>query len=396
MGKAQSITLLDEILEQPAAFETLAHQLPKQLGRLVAPEKKHRRVIAIAEGSSHHAIAIAAPFIELWTGLPVTLYNPQDLEQKIIIAYQNKADNLKDCLNIYRDAFFLFISQSGETRSLIAVYEKLKLVLKNRLTGILVTNQQQSTLASMLNSTLALNVGKEASIAATKTLTASVYTLLWWGTAMAESRDTLPPEVIKRIRTRLKHFNQGMAPLCKPAFLQAVETFSQTLIKVNHFILLSRGPLELILPEAGLKLIETSNNIAYTDNTESFKHGPKVMLSGVRDVHPNTVYFIPRQEDLANAVFEDMYSHFTAKDGSLAYKTNRLFVLTFENNPALPDDLKKHLKIKEENILTIPPTESQLESLFMGLMTFQLISYYLAEAKGEDPDNPNLTKAVTE
>ncbi len=394
--KQQAITLLDEILEQPDVLTGLNQRLTRQLNRSNLPQAKHQYLIAVAEGSSRHALKIAAPFIEEWTGLPLYIHNPQDIEQKINIARQHKAANLlEDCLTLYKKAFFIVVSQSGETRSLINVFEQINTEFKGKFSGILFTNKKNSTLGEVLENEIHLNVGDEYSIAATKTLTASVFALLRWGLHLAEDRQSLTPEAIKTIRGILKHIPSNLEPLSKKSFLKAVNQFSQTLIKVNHFILLSRGPLQLILPEAGLKLIETSSNIVYTDNTESFKHGPKVMLSGVRDVHPNTLYFIPRDDDLAEAVFKDMETHFVT-EGKLAYKTNRLFVVTFKNSPNVPEDLKKQLKIKDEQILTLTEADSLVESLFMGLMVFQLISNYLAQAKGDSPDNPNLSKAVTE
>lgn len=397
MAKAESITLLNEILEQPDVLAGLNSRLTKQFNKLPLPQKKHHYIIAVAEGSSRHAIKIAAPFIEEWTGLPLYVHNPQEIEQKIKIAQQHKAANLlNDCLSLYKNAFFITVSQSGETKSLLDVFNKLNTEVNGKFTGTLFTNKKNSSLESLLSNSVVLGVGEEHSIAATKTLTASVFTLLAWGLHLAEKLETLSKNAITNLKKILKKIPDSLIPLTQKAFLKNVEPFCQTLTTVNHFILLSRGPLQLVLQEAGLKLIETSSNIAYTDNTESFKHGPKVMLSGVRGVHPNTIYLIPRDEQLANLVFQDMESHFSNKGNRLAYKTNRLFIITFENNPAIPQELQNKLKLKDKHILTLSKADSLGASLFMSLFAFQLISYYVAKAKGEEPNNPNLSKAVTE
>ncbi|MBY0403560.1 MAG: hypothetical protein K2X66_06645, partial [Cyanobacteria bacterium] len=229
---------------------------------------------------------------------------------------------------------------------------------------------------------------------------ASLYLCLLWALQIANHTQRLSQKTFNRFQKELETVPQQLETLLKPQFLKRLQTFTQKLVEVNHFILLSKGPLSLILPEIGLKLTETSSNIVYTDNTESFKHGPKVILSGVNGVHPNTVYLIPTDIESAEILFKDIRSHFwPPSDGEShhppTYGSDRVFFVMFENSPSIPKELLKDLNISsEQNILKLPAVSTLIGSLFMGIVAFQLISYYLAETKGENPDNPMLEKAV--
>ncbi len=394
------VTLLHEIKDQPDLFRDVLARQEGELGIVVLPGDQVLRIIALAEGSSRHAIEIAAPFLEEWTGLPLYIHNPESLEEKFTIARLFEEDMAADSATIYRNAFFLVISQSGETASVIRALSGLEEILtEGGMAGITVTNNEGSTLARHFNNHLHIGAGEEKSIAATKTFTASILTLLTWGLYVGLKRGRLSEESYRKIRRQLGRIPDRIQALWDPARMEAIFRFTQRLVEVNHFVLLSKGPLTLVLPEAGLKLTETSSNIVYTDNSESFKHGPKVILSGVNGLHPNSIYVVPTDHKLAEALYKDIRSHFWidpfGPNEELAFEDDRVFFMTFENSPPVPLPIRTGLSVGAEMILNLP-SSSTVESLFVAIVAFQLISYYLAVIKGENPDNPTLTKAVTD
>jgi hypothetical protein len=107
------------------------------------------------------------------------------------------------------------------------------------------------------------------------------------------------------------------------------------------------------------------------------------------------LYLVPADlsETGAQQFFQDIHSHFyTGQEKT--FSTEGVFFTMFKNSPPIPDSLKQALRIQDSEILTLPASQG-IESLFLAIVAFQLLSYYLAVAKGEDPNNPALQKAVT-
>ncbi len=395
------ITLLNEIQEQAKLLRALLKQKEKRLASLPIPEKKHLRIIAIAEGSSKHALEIATPFLEEWIGLPIYVHDPESLEEKFTIArlYEDHLTE-KDSISIYKDAYFIVVSQSGKTASVLRILETLTQYLDEPLPILTITNNARSKLAQAYPHHLFIGAGPEKSIAATKTLSATIMTLLLWGLHVAEKTKRMKKSSSITIQRQLARISDRLESLWEPTRMESIFRFTQKLDEVNHFVLLSKGPLTLVLSEAGLKLTETSSNIVYTDNSESFKHGPKVILSGINGKHPNSIYLVPTIDALACELYKDIESHFwldpktSHNNNQLAFEGDRVFFIAFENSLTIPQKLLEGLNTTHERVLTLP-SASTVESLFVGLVTFQLISYYLAVIKGENPDNPTLKKAVT-
>ena len=391
--------LLREIEEQPALLRAVLASQPERLAHHASIPLDRQRLIGVAEGSSRHALAIAAPFLEAFTGLPFLVSGPEDLlERQSVLRWLMPEHSIHD-----PQAFYLFVSQSGETASVLRAVQELFPAPRASSLGSLpvamsVTNQSHSTLARRFERHVTIGAGEERSIAATKTLTATLMTLLLWGAAVGRCQRRLSASAYDTLLAQFSSIPVQVAALFTSAARQALLRFSQKLMEVNHFVLLSKGPTTLILPEAGLKLTETSSNIVYTDNAESFKHGPKVILSGVNGHHPNALYLVPPEATLAEALYRDAQSHFwrdmSGPTPQRAFEDDRVFFIRFENSPPLPSTFATQWPIPEDRLLTLPACGLP-DSLFVSLVAFQLISCHLAAFKGENPDNPTLQKAVT-
>lgn len=392
------MALLQEIQEQPRRWrEILARPLAGMPMFSLSP---YRQVVGIAEGSSKHALELAAPFLEDWLGLPLWVVSPEAIEEKLYIGQAFGEHPTR----VFNETLFIAVSQSGQTGSVLRVLEALSRTIAPKSLPILtLSNRADSDLARLYGSHLFLDVGEERSIAATKTMSSSWLLLLLWGLWAGRENGTLATERFELLLNHLKQLPQSIEALWEtpdPPCMEAILRFTRTLKEVNHFVLLSKGPLALVLPEVGLKLTETSSNIVYTNNTESFKHGPKVMLSGVQGQSPNSLYVVPPDSDAAEGLYKDVQAHFWRPDappGSPpAFEPHRVFFVRFENSPPIPSDLAQGLGLTPDRILTLPPSDGLLESLLVTLVTFQLISHDLAYLKGESPDNPALEKAVTD
>lgn len=387
--------LLAEIGEQPTCLSQLLSNFPDNVDGIAMPGDYADKLIGIAEGSSYNALKIAAPFVEELTGLNQFTFDPESLDNKFEVAHWVN----QPIKRLFQHSFFVAVSQSGETASVLKVVQRLQ-----KLYGfsdqyspmVSFTNNPQGTLCRRYGNHFYLAAGDEKSIAATKSMTASIMALLLFGLRCGQKREWLKRGFFNTFRQTLVEIPETLAQLlADTALQQRLQAFAKALCDTNQFILLSKGPMASILPEAGLKLTETSRNIVWTDNTESFKHGRKVMLYGVRGVRPNCVYVVPPglSKSAVDSFFQDIHAHFFTGDEQI-FSSEGVFFIRFENSPALPEALKTALRITEAEILELPASQG-VESLFVGIVVFQLLSYYLALAKGEDPNNPALQKAVT-
>jgi glucosamine--fructose-6-phosphate aminotransferase (isomerizing) len=397
----QSITLLQEIQEQPALLTSILASAENVLEPLLQKLLKHNltHVIGLAEGSSKHVLDMAIPFWEQWTGIPMKVFSPDELEQRVTVGLDGHIPSA-GMRAMFDHALVLVVSQSGETASVLKMLDVLNHQIDNPCFQVMtLTNREGSTLANRFDCNIPIGAGEEKSIAATKTMTASLYWMLWLAFCVAKEKNTLPLEAHKAIEKALSSIPEAVDAVCQPKMVDTIQTFTHKLIEVNHFVLLSKGVMTQILPEVGLKLTETSSNIAYTDNTESFKHGPKVILSGVNDHHPNTVYVVPPQRQDAEALYKDIRYHFWPKTAEPlkdkpTYESDRVFFIRFDSDLIVPLHLMKGLAMENDRILTLPKSQGMLSSMMMVLTTFQVMSYHLAMLKGASPDNPMLDKAV--
>lgn len=388
-------TLLQEIREQPniwaAWIDSGQNGLETQLS---PPSPETRQIIAFAEGSSFHALMMAAPYLRAWTGLPVTPMRADALESQLVLTETTELDSPK----VFQHTYFIAVSQSGETACILKLLESLKQQLwkglpKDALPLLGLTNGGRSTLVKHYPNTLLLDCGQERSIPATKTLSASFLTLLLWGLWVGQKRRVLTKAQVARIGEDLATLpTLGNAMLEREAESPTIHAFARNLDRKRPVVLLSKGPLTAILPEVALKLTEVAERFVYVQNTESFKHGPKVLLDGRTKRSPSVVYLVPPEPLWAEPMYQDLVGHF---QGIHRPSHQPVFFVTFENSPPLPKSVGKKLDLSQAPTLVLPAAPSELASLFLGLLAFQLISHARADITGDSPNHPALAKAVT-
>jgi glucosamine--fructose-6-phosphate aminotransferase (isomerizing) len=387
--------LLTEIQEQPLCMDRILSEFPANFGGITFPGLFIQKLIGIGEGSSFNALKIAAPYIEELSGLNNFTFDPESLENKFDIA-QSVRHPIKRLL---QKTYFLTVSQSGETGSILNIINLIQgeFGFSDKHAPLLTfTNNPEGTLSKQYGNHFALQTGSEQSIAATKSMTASILALLLFGLRLGQKRSWLPLNRYQDFFNQLSSLPQLLAEfLQNPETHERLKEFCQPLAASNQFVLLSKGVLSSALPELGLKLTETSSNIVWTDNTESFKHGRKVILKGIKGMSPNCIYIVPPalSEQAAARFFQDIHAHFYS-GAEKAFSSENVFFIAFQNSPPVPKELREALNIGPDDILTLPRAEG-IRSLFLCIVAFQLLSYYLALAKGENPNNPALEKAVT-
>src|SRR5262249_6077470 len=137
-------------------------------------------IILVARGSSDNAALFGRYLLELTTGIPVSLAAPS-----IHTLYQKR-------LRLER-TLVIGVSQSGESTDINLVLENCK---RSGAITIGVTNGQRSAMASIVDELFFTGVGREHSVAATKTYTAQLMAFYILARALTPVAAKIPIEQI--------------------------------------------------------------------------------------------------------------------------------------------------------------------------------------------------------
>jgi glucosamine--fructose-6-phosphate aminotransferase (isomerizing) len=201
-------------------------------------------VLLVARGSSDNAALIARYWIEVAAGIPVALAAPS------VLTRYHRSVKYPRCLAIG-------ISQSGAAPDVAEVLCELKEA--GHLT-LAITNTENSRITHEADHVMLLNAGKEQSVAATKTYSASLLALYQIASALAE----MPP-------LRLPD-----AEWCRAARV-AAEDVSGHVVRSQPVFALGRGYAFGTAHETALKLMECALIPAKAYSSADFEHGPKAL-----------------------------------------------------------------------------------------------------------------------
>ncbi len=339
--------MLKEIHEQPKVAEELLHRLAgdeTNVQMILDKIAQARHVYFIGCGTSYHACLAGAVYFSQLAGkavIPVlaTQFMPQ---------YVN-AINDSDV--------GIFVSQSGETKDVLNALEAAQ---TKAMTCFSLANVIGSTLTRKTDAWLPLVCGYEISVPATKTFTNQVITFLYLAAklggrdmAMFENLPDLMEETIAQTDASV----QALVP---------------DINLWNDLYCLGYGATYPMALEGALKLKEITYAHCEGMLSTEFKHGP---LSAVTDGFP--VLFVAGPEDVPLII--SGINEVTCRGG-------RAITIGEENDS---------LRANTSDLITIPQSNPAFASL-LAVLPLQLLSYYMAVARGYDPDFPrNLSKTLT-
>jgi len=260
--------------------------------------------------------------------------------------------------SIDKDTLVVAISQSGETADIIQGVKKAK---DKGATIFSLVNVVGSTLARMSDEVLYLNCGPEVGVAATKSFVSQLAVLYLLAFA-AVNRLEEGTESLKRVSYSInKILDENGKKLTKLA---------GALKKKEDFYYIARGINFAIAGEGALKLKEISYIHAEGLPAGELKHGTLALIEKGTPV----VVICPRDytynETIANAA---------------ETRARGAFVIGVSDKP--DEVFNEWIKIPEVEELFYP---------LVSIIPLQLLAYYLATARGLDPDKPrNLAKSVT-
>ncbi|MCQ2273814.1 MAG: glutamine--fructose-6-phosphate transaminase (isomerizing) [Bacteroidales bacterium] len=356
--------MLKEIWEQPNALRTcIRGRLNKEqkdviLSGIIDNKEKFkncRRIIICACGTSWHSALIGKYFIEEACQIPV------EVEYASEFRYRNPV--------IFEDDVVIAVSQSGETADTLAAIQLAK--SKGAfLYGI--CNVIGSSIARATDSGTYLHVGAEIGVASTKAFTGQVITLSLLGLVIAKVRNTLSDDMYNMLVDELFMIPDKMQWTLENN--KNIDEFAQKFTYCKNFIYLGRGYNYPVALEGALKLKEISYIHAEGYPAAEMKHGPIALI----DEEMPVVVIAPRQ---------GMYDKVVSNIQEIKSRNGKIISVVTEG-----DTIVKEMS---DYSFVIPDTRDCFVPM-LAVIPLQLLSYYVATAKGRNVDQPrNLAKSVT-
>jgi glucosamine--fructose-6-phosphate aminotransferase (isomerizing) len=338
--------MLQEIGQQPEALtRTLQEEAPKvfKLAKLLK-ERDTRLIVLVARGSSDNAALFGRYLLEITSRIPVSMAAPS-----VHTLYRSKLR--------LGQAMVVGVSQSGEGMDINAVLESAR---KAGAFTLGITNEAQSTMASLVDEVLLIHAGKEKSVAATKTYTGQLLMFYLLAAALHEGRGLDRLERIPELATA----SLSLAP----QIADMVERYRF----LDYCVVVGRGLNYANAYELSIKLMETCYIVSDRFSSADFLHGPVAMVERGFPV----ILFIP-----PGRTFRD-----------LSQLARQLRELKADTIIVSSEDTVLRLATRG---IKIPIKIDDFMSPIPYIVPGQLFAALLAEVKGLSPDRPRSLKKVT-
>ncbi len=214
--------------------------------------------------------------------------------------------------------------------------------------------------------------GPEIAVAASKTFTTQVATLVMVAAAIARARGSLPAAEEQALVAALRALPDAAQRVLDAS--GGIRDLARRYVNSRGFMFVGRGTSYPAALEGALKLKEVSYVHAEGYAAGELKHGPISLLDAecplVAVATRSTVY-----EKLISNVMEGR-----ARDA-------RVIAVATEGDP--------QIERFADDVLWVPDTLEELSPI-LAIIPLQLFAYYTAVARGTDVDQPrNLAKSVT-
>jgi glucosamine--fructose-6-phosphate aminotransferase (isomerizing) len=339
--------MLDEIRQQPDVISKLV-ECERDAVTELASEIRRRDiclVVMAARGTSDHAAIYGKYLLEISNGYPVALADPS-----IFTLYGAE-------LRMER-GLVIGISQSGQAADVAEYLEQSK-----RLGALTVgvTNVPGSTLTKTAHHTIHCHAGKEFGVAATKTYTSTLAALYMLSASLADTGSRVDDLLAcaEAMRSALS---------IEPYVADRAERYRY----MQDGYVISRGLNYCTAMETALKLAETSYVSLNAYSAADFLHGP------IAAVHEEEPCFLIAPPGKAYANMLDIARRLDERSAETVILSSEHEILSLATTP-----LKLDVTLAEEL--------SPLVYIIPG----QLLAYYLAVARGHDPDRPRGLTKVT-
>jgi len=353
-----------EIHEQPEVVEaTLRGRIDLAAGDVFAAEmgvppevaQSIRRVYFVACGTSHHAAIAGRYWMEQLGRVPSVV------ELASEVRYREPL--------FYPDDLVVAVSQSGETADTLAAVKAAK---AGGARVLAIANVLDSAIPRASDGALYTHAGPEIGVASTKCFTAQLVALLLLAVYIGRRRNALPQERAQRVLQSLWEIPSHQREVLGDA--DYVHAVAKKLVHAKDVLFLGRGLGFPIALEGALKLKEISYAHAEGYAAGEMKHGPIALIDEVLPV----ICVCPK-----DAQYEKMLSNVQ----EVRAREGQVFAIATKGDEEMLE-LAQH-------VIWLPKVSDEVLPL-LTVLPLQLISYFVANLKGNDVDQPrNLAKTVT-
>jgi len=356
--------MLKEIFEQPARIvDTLRGRVSEELDDIVMSDididnewlAGVEKIIFVACGTSYYASLVAKYMIERYARVPV--------ECDLASEYRYRDPIVTD------RTLCVAISQSGETADTLAA---MRMARELGALSLSICNVVESTIARESNGVFYTHAGPEIGVASTKAfstqLAAVAMLTIWLGRRRGVLDSAGGRELIEALRS---------VPTCMEEILvdtAKYETIARDFSDASSFLYLGRGVQYPIAAEGALKLKEISYIHAEGYAAGEMKHGPIALIDDELPI----VVIAPKDR---------VYDKVASNLEEVKARGGRVISVVTEGD--------EHIANFSDVVLPIPDVHDFIHPM-LTVVVVQLISYYIADFKGTDVDQPrNLAKSVT-
>ncbi|HWP81049.1 MAG TPA: glutamine--fructose-6-phosphate transaminase (isomerizing) [Bacteroidota bacterium] len=355
--------MLKEIHEQPETIRNamrgrlFADEGMVKLGGLEHVKDKllnARRIIFVGCGTSWHAGLVGEYMMEQIAKIPA------EVEYASEFRYRNPI--------LHNDDVVFFISQSGETADTLAAMREAK---KRGATVLGIVNVVGSTIARESDGGVYIHAGPEIGVASTKAFTSQLTVLALLTIFLAKGKGMSAKDAAV-LTKELASLPEKVTRILADA--SAVKRVAQEFRDSSHFLYLGRGANFPVALEGALKLKEISYIHAEGYPAAEMKHGPIALI----DENMPVVFVTPK-----DAIYEKVMSNVQ----EVRARKGRIIAVANE------DDYE--IDALAEFVIRVPRTYGFFGPI-LNVIPLQLLSYYMAVARGTNVDQPrNLAKSVT-
>ncbi|TAD89634.1 MAG: glutamine--fructose-6-phosphate transaminase (isomerizing) [Alphaproteobacteria bacterium] len=248
-----------ELAEIPAAVAATLAAADRRVGRTGL--EAGGTVLLTACGSSRHAAAIGAHWLEHWAGVPTRVEIASELLHRPTL--------------LAEAAHLVALSQSGETADTLAVVRMAAAASVPTAAIVNVAHSQMAREAGTVWPTLA---GAEQAVAATKSFASQLAVLARLSLDVAEARGTLSPVEAVFRRRALERLPSWLGQVLDGVDHDALSEAVKVLARARTALAIGRDIGAEIAAEAALKLAELAYLPTLAVPAGELKHGPIALL----------------------------------------------------------------------------------------------------------------------
>jgi glucosamine--fructose-6-phosphate aminotransferase (isomerizing) len=353
--------MLKEIHEQPRAVaDTLVGRVDLERDDVVLDEvkidgAKVKRIIFVACGTSYHASLVGEFMIEAMARIPV------EVELASEFRYRDPIVGPGDLV--------VAVSQSGETADTMAAVREAK---SKGAQVLAISNVVESSIPRLADWAFYTHAGPEIGVASTKAFTTQLVSMALLAIYLGRRTGKLAPARARELLAELVQLPIKMKDVIDSG--AQLQVLARRYGNAHGFLFLGRGAQFPIALEGALKLKEISYIHAEGYAAGEMKHGPIALI----DEHLPVVVLVPRGPNYEKVVSN--LSEVKARQGKILAIATRGDV---------------DIGGTADEVVMLPDTSIELQPI-LTVLPLQLLSYYVADFKGTDIDQPrNLAKSVT-